>query len=141
MKFQKVAIPDLTAALQERGFSYLKRDGRGRLRYAGKLCLKAKNYPCELTISPALDDFPRVWLTPVPPGHPELQPHLSADGYLCYLAVGSVIFDSFNPIQQTMACLDRAEQVLEDILAGKMVADLAEEFHITWGHRWCMLDQ
>ena len=53
MKFQKVAIPDLTAALQERGFSYLKRDGRGRLRYAGKLCLKAKNYPCELTISPA----------------------------------------------------------------------------------------
>lgn len=140
MKFQKVAIPDLTAALQKRGFAYLKRDGSGRLRYAGELRLKAKNYPCELAIPPALDDFPRVWLTPAPPGRPELQPHLSVGGYLCYLAVGSVIFDSFNPIQQTMACLDRAEQVLEDILAGKMVEDLAEEFHITWGHRWCMLD-
>lgn len=140
MKFQKVAIPDLTCALQSRSFSYLKRDGRGWLRYAGELRLKAKNYPCELAIPPALDDFPRVWLTPVPPGRPELQPHLSAGGYLCYLAAGSVIFDSFHPIQQTMACLDRAEQVLEDILAGKMVEDLAEEFHNIWGHRWCMLD-
>lgn len=140
MKFEKVAIPDLTAALHQRGFSYLKRDGRGWMRFAGQLRLKAKNYPCELAVSPALDEFPRIWLTPVPPGRPSLQPHLSASGYLCYLALGSVIFDFFDPIRQTMACLDRAEQVLEDILAGKMVEDLAEEFHITWGSNWCMLD-
>lgn len=140
MKFEKVAIPDLTAALHQRGFSYLRRDGRGWMRFAGELRLKAKNYPCELAISPGLDEFPRVWLTPVPQGCPELQPHLSASGYLCYLAQGSVIFDFFDPIGQTMACLDRAEQVLDDILAGKMVEDLAEEFHITWGHDWCMLD-
>jgi hypothetical protein len=140
MKFEKVAIPDLTAALHQRGFSYLKRDGRGWMRFAGELHLKARNYTCELAISPALDEFPRVWLTPVPAGRPELQPHLSASGYLCYLALGSVIFDFFDPIRQTMACLDRAEQVLEDILAGKMVEDLAEEFHITWGSNWCMLD-
>ncbi|MDZ4193629.1 MAG: ThiF family adenylyltransferase [Pseudomonas sp.] len=140
MKFEKVAIPDLTAALHQRGFSYLKRDGRGWMRFVGELRLKAKNYPCELAVSPALDDFPRVWLTPVPLGRPELQPHLSASGYLCYLALGSVIFDFFDPIRQTMACLDRAEHVLEDILAGKMVEDLAEEFHITWGSNWCMLD-
>lgn len=140
MKFAKIAIPDLTAALHQRGFSYMKRDGRGWMRFAGELRLKAKNYPCELAVSPGLDEFPRVWLTPVPPGRPELQPHLSGDGYLCYLALGSVIFDFFDPIRQTMACLDRAEQVLEDILAGKMVEDLAEEFHITWGRDWCMLD-
>ncbi|MFP8780196.1 ThiF family adenylyltransferase [Hydrogenophaga sp. RWCD_12] len=140
MKFEKVAIPDLTAALHQRGFSYLKRDELGWMRFVGELRLKAKNYPCELAVSPALDDFPRVWLTPVPPGRPELQPHLSASGYLCYLALGSVIFDFFNPIRQTMACLDSAEHVLEDILAGKMVEDLAEEFHITWGSNWCLLD-
>ena len=140
MKFAKIAIPDLTSALHQRGFSYLKRDGLNWMRFAGELRLKAKNYPCELAVSPWLDDFPRVWLTPVPPGCPELQPHLSADGYLCYLAMGSVIFDFFDPIRQTMACLDRAEQVLEDILAGKMIEDLAEEFHITWASDWCMLD-
>jgi len=140
MKFEKVAIPDLTAALHQRGFSYLKRDGRGWMMFTGQLRLKANNYPCELAVSPALDEFPRVWLTPVPPGRPELQPHLSASGYLCYLALGSVIFDFFDPIRQTMACLDRAEHVLEDILAGSMVEDLAEEFHITWGGNWCMLD-
>ena len=140
MKFAKVAIPDLTAALHQRGFSYLKRDERGWMRFAGELRLKAKNYPCELAVSPGLDEFPRVWLTPVPPGRPELQPHLSASGYLCYLAQGSVIFDFFDPIRQTMACLDRAERILEDILAGKLVEDLAEEFHITWGRDWCLLD-
>lgn len=140
MKFAKVAIPDLTAALHQRGFSYLRRDGLGWMRFAGELRLKAKNYPCEIAVSPGLDEFPRVWLTPVPSGRPELHPHLSANGYLCYLALGSVIFDFFDPIRQTMACLDRAEQVLEDILAGRMVEDLAEEFHITWGRDWCMLD-
>ena len=140
MKFEKVAIPELTAALHQRGFSYLKRDGHGWMRFGGELRLTAKNYACELAVSPSLDEFPRVWLTPVPPGLPKLLPHLSASGYLCYLALGSVIFDFFDPIRQTMACLDRAEQVLEDILAGKMVEDLAEEFHVTWGSNWCMLD-
>ncbi|MBV5284843.1 MAG: ThiF family adenylyltransferase [Methyloversatilis discipulorum] len=140
MKFAKVAIPDLTAALHQRGFSYLRRDGLGWMRFAGELRLKAKHYPCELAVSPGLDEFPRVWLTPVPPGRPELLPHLSANGYLCYLALGSVIFDFFDPIRQTMACLDRAEQVLEDILADKMIEDLAEEFSLIWGRDWCLLD-
>lgn len=140
MKFEKVAIPDLTAALHERGFSYVSRGWNGWLMYRGQLRLKAQNYPCEIAISPQLDEFPRVWLTPLPPGRRELEPHLSADGYLCYLALNSVIFDFFDPIRQTMACLDRAEQILEDILAGKMIDDLAEEFHQTWGSTSCMLD-
>jgi len=140
MKFKKVAIPDLTAALHERGFSYVSRGWNGWLMYRGKLRLRAKSYPCEIAISPELDEFPRVWLTPLPPGRRELEPHLSADGYLCYLAPNSVIFDFFDPIRQTMACLDRAEQILEDILAGKMIDDLAEEFHQTWGSTSCLLD-
>ena len=109
------------------------------MMYTGVLRLEARSYPCEIAIAPELDEFPRVWLTPLPAGRTELLPHLSADGYLCYLAVDSVIFDFFDPIRQTMACLDRAEQILEDILAGKMVDDLAEEFHITWGSTSCLL--
>lgn len=140
MKFAKVAIPDLTAALHKRGFSYVGRGWSGWMMYTGVLRLKAQSYPCEIAISSELDEFPRVWLTPLPAGRLELLPHLSADGYLCYLALESVIFDFFDPIRQTMACLDRAEQILEDILAGKMVDDLAEEFHVTWGSTSCMLD-
>ncbi|QKH35369.1 ThiF family adenylyltransferase [Achromobacter pestifer] len=140
MKFAKVAIPDLTAALQQRGFSYVGRGWKGWLMFTGELRLKSQRYPCEIAVSSALDDFPRVWLTPLPVDKRELLPHLSKDGYLCYLASGSVIFDFFDPIRQTLACLDRAEQVLEDILAGEMVDDLAEEFHVTWGTTSCMLD-
>ncbi|QKM57818.1 ThiF family adenylyltransferase [Burkholderia glumae] len=140
MKFTTVAIPDLTAALQQRGFSYVGRGWNHWMMFAGELRLKARGYPCEIAVSPELDDFPHVWLTPLPLHKRELLPHLSADGYLCYLASGSVIFDFFDPIRQTLACLDRAEQVLEDILAGKMVDDLAEEFHTTSGDISCMLD-
>jgi molybdopterin/thiamine biosynthesis adenylyltransferase len=140
MKFEKVAIPDLTAALHQRGFSYIGRGWNGWMMFAGELRLRARSYACEIAVSPELDEFPRVWLTPLPAGRVELLPHLSADGYLCYLALDSVIFDFFDPIRQTMACLDRAEQVLEDILAGKMVDDLEEEFHVTWGSISCMLD-
>lgn len=139
MKFAKVAIPDLTAALHKRGFSYVGRGWNSWMIYTGELRLKAQSYPCEIAVSPALDDIPRVWLTPLPAGRPELLPHLSADGYLCYLDLTSVIFDFFDPIRQTMACLDRAEELLGDILAGKMVDDLAEEFHITWGRASCVL--
>lgn len=140
MKFAKVAIPDLTAALHQRGFSYVGRGWHNWMMFTGELKLHKQAYPCELAVSPALDEFPRVWLTPLPAGRRELLPHLSADGYLCYLALDSVVFDFFDPIRQTMACLDRAEQILEDILAGKMVDDLAEEFHVTWGSTSCMLD-
>ncbi|MDO8653093.1 MAG: ThiF family adenylyltransferase [Undibacterium sp.] len=140
MKFEKVAIPDLTAALHQRGFSYVGRGWHNWMMFTGALKLQTQSYPCEIAISSELDKFPRVWLTPLPARRVELLPHLSADGYLCYLALDSVIFDYFDPIRQTMACLDRAEQVLEDILAGKMVEDLAEEFHIIWGSISCMLD-
>ncbi len=140
MRFAKVAIPDVTAALYQRGFSYVGRGWNGWMMFTGELRLKLQSYPCEIAVSPELDEFPRVWLTPLPEGRRELLPHLSADGYLCYLALESVIFDFFDPIRQTMACLDRAEHILEDILAGKMVDDLAEEFHVTWGSTSCMLD-
>lgn len=140
MKFEKVAIPDLTAALHQRGFSYVGPGRNGWMMFSGHLKLTAQSYPCEIAVSRGLDQFPRIWLTPFPAGQVKVLPHLSADGYLCYLALDSVIFDFFDPIRQTLACLDRAEQVLEDILAGKMVDDLAEEFHVTWGCISCMLD-
>lgn len=140
MKFEKVAIPDLTAALHQRGFSYVGRGWRGWMKFTGELRLKSQSYPCEIAVSPTLDEFPRVWLTPLPAGRVKLLPHLSTDGYLCYLSADSVIFDYFDPIRQTMTCLNRAEQVLEDILAGKMTDDLAEEFHATWGDNICLLD-
>ena len=43
MKFEKVAIPELTAALHQRGFSYLTRDGHGWMKFAGELRLKAND--------------------------------------------------------------------------------------------------
>lgn len=140
MKFAKVPLPELTAALQQRGFSYVGRGWNGWMEFTGELRLKAQSYRCKIAVTSDLDDFPRVWLTPAPIGRHELLPHLSAQGYLCYLASGSVVFDFFDPIRQTLACLDRAEQVLDDILAGKMFDDLAEEFLVHWGSTSCLLD-
>ena len=140
MKFTKVEIPDLIAALHHRGFTYVGPGGNGWMKFTGELKLKAQSYACELAVSPSLDEIPRVWLTPSPVGQHEIRPHLSADGYLCYLALDSVIFDFFDPIRQTLSCLDRAEEVLEAILAGEMTEDLAEEFHATWGEAVYLMD-
>lgn len=140
MKFTSVEIPDLVAALHQRGFTYIGPGWRGWMKFIGELRLKRQNHACELAVSPSLDEIPRIWLKQLPVGQNEIRPHLSADGYLCYLAFDSVIFDFFDPIRQTLRCLERAEEVLESILAGEMTEDLAEEFHATWGDTVCLVD-
>jgi len=140
MKFARVEIPDLVAALHQRGFTYIGPGWRGWMKFTGELKLKSQSHACELAVSPRLDEIPRVWLTQLPVGRHEIRPHLSANGYLCYLALDSVIFDFFDPIGQTLRCLERAEDVLESILTGEMTEDLAEEFHATWGDTVCLVD-
>ena len=73
-------------------------------------------------------DLPRIRLLEIPPELPAAVPHLGADGGLCYLAKGTVVLDIYDPVGQSLACLQRAAVVLEQILNGEMVEDLTEEF-------------
>lgn len=140
MKFAKVEISDLVSSLHRRGFNYIGPGWHGWMTFRGMLNLKSESHACELAISPRLDEIPRVWVKSSNISHDEIRPHLSADGYLCYLALESVIFDFFDPIGQTLSCIARAEEVLQAILEGEMTDDLAEEFHAIWADDVCLVD-
>lgn len=98
MRFTKVEIPDLVEALQRQGFSYAGPGWQGWMKFTGELKLSASSHACELVVSPDLDEIPRIWLNDLPMKRRELRPHLSASGYLCYLALDSVMFDSLDPV-------------------------------------------
>lgn len=100
----------------------------------------AKGCPCEVQLDPTFFDLPRIQLLEVPPGLPKAVPHLGADGGLCYIAKGTVVLDIYDPVGQSLACLQRAVIVFGRILKGEMVDDLAEEFFAYWNGWLCFVD-
>jgi len=55
-------------------------------------------------------------------------------------AKGTVVLDIYEPVGQSLACLQCATAVLGQILKGEMVEDLAEEFFAYWNGWLCFLD-
>ncbi|WP_237750969.1 ThiF family adenylyltransferase [Gallaecimonas xiamenensis] len=99
-----------------------------------------RGYRCEFQLDPTFIDFPRVWLLEIPPKLPAAVPHLGPHGSLCYLAKGTVVIDIYDPVGQSLACLERATTVLGKILRGELVENLAEEFFAYWQGLPCFVD-
>lgn len=135
-------VTAVVAACAQRGFCYVRRSADNWVVLGGPLKVGSIIHECELELDPGFMELPRVRLLEVPVALRPLAPHVSSTGGLCYIAKGTVVLDIFDPVGQTIACIDRAEEVLSCVLAGKMVADLEEEFFAYWGSEqvWCMLD-
>ena len=133
---------DVIRAFKLRGFDYVGNADDGWFRLRGQLTLlQAKNgCPCEIQLDPKFFDLPRVRLLEIPTQLPQIVPHLGANGGLCYLAKGTVVLDIFDPIGQSLACLEQAEYVLDQIMKGEMVEDLEEEFYAYWHGPFCFTD-
>jgi hypothetical protein len=97
-------------------------------------------WPCEVHLDPTFFDLPRIRLLEIPHELPAAVPHLGADGGLCYLAKGTVVLDIYDPVGQSLACLQRAAGVFGQILKGEMIEDLAEEFFAYWHGGLCFVD-
>lgn len=95
---------------------------------------------CEIWIDRSLERLLLVRLTQIPAHLPRLVPHLGPDGFLCYAAPGTEVVDIYDPVGQTRTSLLQAACVLEQILAGKMVEDLQEEFFVYWNGTYCVHD-
>ena len=65
---------------------------------------------------------------------------IGADGHVCYAARGSLVLDIFDIAGQTLACIDRAAEVLDLSLRGEMTKDLEDEFFAFWHGDICFLD-
>jgi molybdopterin/thiamine biosynthesis adenylyltransferase len=133
-------IADVTDGLRGRGFDFKVRASDGWFLYHGTLDGAGSAFACELQIDPNFSEYPRVRLLERPPGLPLVVPHLGVDCDICYIARGTVVLDIFDPVGQTLACLDRATEVFQDILAGKLHNDLEDEFYAYWAGIPCLVD-
>lgn len=140
MKQQPVEISDVVSVLKEHGFSYTGTRQDGWLKLKGFLQAHGQRHECLLQLDPQFFELPRISLTKVPSELPSVVPHLGKSGSLCYLAKGSVVLDIFDPIGQTLACIQQAEKVLSQVLKGRLVNDLEDEFFVYWEGPFCLLD-
>lgn len=142
MRGAVTTISDVVEAFKQRGFEFIGKSDDGWFRLYGELALEEATITCacEIELDPKFFNIPRIRLLEIPPRLPSVVPHLGPEGHLCYIAEGTVILDIFDPIGQSLACLERAGYVLGKILKGEMVEDLEEEFYAYWGGPFCMVD-
>lgn len=137
VRAQPTAVLD---ALALRGFEFLGPSTEGLLVFRGDLATSVGAHRCEVEVDPNFFELPSVRLLQPPPNLPRVTPHLASGVHLCYIARGSVVLDIFDPVGQTLACIKRAEQVLDQVLQGNMVDDLEEEFYAYWNGPFCLVD-
>lgn len=135
-------VADVIEAFTQRGFGFVGKTDDGWFRLQGWLTPPQadKSCPCEVQLDPTCFDLPRIRLLEIPPELPAAVPHLGADGRLCYLAKGTVVLDIYDPVGQSLACLERAAMVFGKIVKGEMIDDLAEEFFAYWHGAHCFVD-
>jgi hypothetical protein len=133
---------DVIEAFKQRGFGFIGKTDDGWFRLHGQLTPPQadKGCPCEVQLDPTFFELPRIRLLEIPHELPAVAPHLGADGGLCYIAKGAVVLDIYDPVGQSIACLQRATVVFGQILKGEMVEDLAEEFFAYWQGALCFVD-
>jgi molybdopterin/thiamine biosynthesis adenylyltransferase len=133
---------DVIEAFRQRGFEFIGTTDDGWFRLRGRLTppQTERGYPSEVQLDPTFFDLPRIRLLEIPSALPAAVPHLGADGELCYLAKGTVVLDIYDPIGQSLACLQRAAVVFGQIVTGGMIEDLAEEFFAYWNGWFCFVD-
>lgn len=139
---KRARASEVIEALKERGFHYSGKDASGQFTLIGELACAAseQGIRCELVLDPDFFGLPRVRLLDIPKHFPAAVPHIGAHGDLCYLAQGSVVIDLFDPVGQTIACINQADRVLCQITKGELVEDLAEEFFAYWNGSYCLFD-
>lgn len=105
------------------------------LTVEGALATRYGDVPCEVHIDRTFHTFPIVNLRhPLPERLLPIAPHVGPKGNLCYIASGAAVVDVYSPINQTLAALERAAEVLDQIMAGERVDDLQEEFYAFLPH-------
>jgi len=140
MKDASAKVAEVVGALRQRGFDFVGRADDGWLKFRGALKTSTKSHNCEIRLDPQFFELPLVRLLELPQSLPRVTPHLGSGGHLCYIAKGTVVLDIFDSVGQTLACLQRAEEILDKVLKGELVDNLEEEFYAYWNGPLCMVD-
>jgi molybdopterin/thiamine biosynthesis adenylyltransferase len=124
-------LRDIHRALIARGFDEAGPWEKGLYKYNGQLHTSKGPFDVLVTLK-NIHEPPRIKLVEVPDSLKPLAPHIGPLGDICYIASGSITMDIFNPASQILACIDRATEVLSQIINGELVKDLTDEFFAYW---------
>lgn len=135
-------IPQLLKSLEPIGFRRLSRQTTpGYLHLEGALNTRFGAVQCDVYVDRELRLFPNVFLkAPLPPSLLPIAPHIGPSGLLCYVSSSTAVFDIYKPVTQTIAALQRAGEVLDQIMANELIDDLQEEFYAYWRGACCYTD-
>ena len=129
------ALPDLIEKLKfGMGMKIQKNGNPDFICFKWSIPLNGKNIGAKVFIHKNLDDMPIVFLENASTYQP--LPHLMTEGYLCYIDRTSYVFNRFDPVNQTLACLLKAKEIILDIFSGKHQEALKNEFPSYWHYRW-----
>ncbi|MEJ0039284.1 MAG: ThiF family adenylyltransferase [Gammaproteobacteria bacterium] len=140
MTSRESPIAGLTRALAAHGFVYRGRNTDSWLTFGGSLTAEGTIHAIQLAVQPEGRELPRIVLESIPAELRPIAPHLGSNGGLCYAMAGSIVLDVFDIAGQTLACVDRAQQILSSMLRGELIADLEEEFFAYWNGDFCFMD-
>jgi len=132
-------LANLTRAMKSRGFTYLGRNVERWLTFKGVITAANITHAAQVAVDPSGVGLPRI-VVELPPKAPNVLAHVGANGQICYAAQGSIVLDIFDIAGQTLSCIDRAEEILDLSLRGKMDQDLEDEFFAFWHGDLCFLD-
>lgn len=139
MMADDMSLTQLSRALKSRGFRYIGRASDNWLEFRGEFAAADSTHVAMLAVDPDGLELPRIRVE-LPRGAPDVLAHIGAGGHICYAAKGSLVLDIFDIPGQTLACLDRAADVLDVSLRGEMNKDLEDEFFAFWHGDHCFLD-
>lgn len=126
-------IQAITQALGAYGFKFDSKSPPGVFRYIGVLPCEKAPVLASLEISDtSFVDLPTVRILRRPDCLPKVVAHLSDSGALCYAAKGTLVLDIFDPPGQMLACVARATEVMNGLMAGQAQADIGDEFFAYW---------
>jgi hypothetical protein len=132
-------LPELERALRTRSFTFVGRNSEGWPHFKGSLTAAGATHVAWVSVDLTGQQLPHVAVQ-MPANAPAVMAHVSASGSVCYASKGTLVLDIFNMPGQTLACLDRAANVLDLALQGKMQQDLEDEFFVCWNGDLCLLD-
>lgn len=125
-------LAGLIKALNQRSFIYLGH-ADSKYYFEGEMILEDRSiHKILMSIHKSFTSPPRILLKSVPRGRFSPLPHITPNGGFCYIDNETILFDLFDPIAYTLACLDRAAEVLWRILNGELDDDLKDEFFSVW---------
>lgn len=135
-------IVDVIQALKHHGFEYQRKTKNGWFELEGLLCTHSIPQGClvKLSIDPSFVDIPKINIINPKQHFPKVVAHIDPNGALCYVSHGTTVFDTFDPVRQTLAYINRGTEVLERIATNGMVEDLEDEFHAYWYELFCLTD-